>query len=101
MTTNSLLFNWDRYRLIYYCLEVSGHYMLIIQQQRSCCLALTSQLSHVFVLCNILYTAFLSFEKLQSLIVHRFHIRGLFFFSTSDRASKEVRNTREPDLRVA
>ena len=23
------------------------------------------------------------------------------FFSTSDRASKEVRNTREPDLRVA
>jgi len=28
------------------------------------------------------------------------HIRGLFFFPTSDRASKEVRNTREPDLRV-
>ena len=24
-----------------------------------------------------------------------------FFFSTSDRASKEVRNTQEPDLRVA
>ena len=29
------------------------------------------------------------------------NIRGLFFFSTSDRASKEVRNTREPDLCVA
>jgi hypothetical protein len=26
---------------------------------------------------------------------------GCFFFSTSDRASKEVRNAREPDLRVA
>ena len=30
-----------------------------------------------------------------------FVLRGLFFFSTSDRASKEVRNTREPDLCVA
>ena len=29
-----------------------------------------------------------------------FYIRKLFF-STSDRASKKVRNTREPDLRVA
>jgi len=71
MITNSLLFNWDRYPLIYYCLVVSGHYMLI-QQQRSCCLALTSKLSHVFVLCNILYTALLYFEELQSIIVQNY-----------------------------
>jgi len=69
MITNSLLFNRDRYPLIYYCLVVSGHYMLI-QQQRSCCLALTSQLSHVFVLCNILYTALVFSEKLQSYLLH-------------------------------
>jgi hypothetical protein len=33
-------------------------------------------------------------------LTHRTKIQGLFFL-TSDRASKKVRNAREPDLRVA
>ena len=36
-----------------------------------------------------------------SVIQFKYHNTRAVFFSTSDRASKEVRNTREPDLRVA
>jgi hypothetical protein len=58
-----------------------------------------STLSEPLSLVNAVYFLTLCFFKTY-FKTFKTNVRGLFF-SISDRASKEARNAREPDLRVA